>query len=742
MKTRKWPSYCMAILTVLCMGACQEWGEVDPPAGNQKLPEAPDTSAKLIAEFTFNENFNSTVEEGETPISGEAFTYAVGNSQPEIIQDDSKGSGVLHLKGGYLRIPNPLKDLELQTGASLSFWMRMPQIDTEGALFSFSDGGSNLLYFTANAFISYTGTGGYLDVNDPKISETNAIAANEWCYIAMTFTNKGYALYVDGEKKYDTNNHENSSSGKSRAIEVNDFDYSNITKLLTSATYLYIGYGAESETKEGYYANLKIWKNTFSDSDTQGGGKQSSNKIAGAYSFDNNFMNVLDETQIGSLITVGEQTDPSRFVEDPIRGWVWQQQEGWWNTGSTHHTNGHAYVQLPNPLKGINLNGVTVSLWINPTKSNLWDQIFVLNNGTGKFWFNAGCYMGFNDGSGDYFDCNRDCSSEQLPVGEWTYATITLTSSSFQIYLNGKLKYDVNTQAKWHAHGSVPASDFDFKKVLDLFTNSDYLFLGQDTYWGAAPCLVDELKIFNYAVSAETVQILNLDAQQYCNLDADFINSIGAGIGEMVTMVEQATPSSFVLDEVRGRVWNQQEGHNTHKNGFACTKFPNPLKGLSLKGATISVWANATTTNKYEALWGFSNNDSKGNIWYSGARLGFNDQTGNWFDCYSTVIPEATWFLLTTVFTDSGFEVYFNKNLAYSSATHNFRDEEAGKDRASEIPFTKYQKVLDCLTSREYFFLGYGGYWGCAGAKLDDLIICNRALSADEIGSYYEQTKK
>jgi len=31
----------MAILTVLSMSSCQDWGEADPPAGNQKLPAKP-----------------------------------------------------------------------------------------------------------------------------------------------------------------------------------------------------------------------------------------------------------------------------------------------------------------------------------------------------------------------------------------------------------------------------------------------------------------------------------------------------------------------------------------------------------------------------------------------------------------------------------------------------------------------------------------------------------------------------
>ena len=95
MKTRKWPLLLMAILTVLSMSSCQDWGEADPPAGNQKLPAKPDTSAKLIAEFTFDEDFNSTATEGKTPISGEGFAYSADQEIPEIVQDDERESGVM-----------------------------------------------------------------------------------------------------------------------------------------------------------------------------------------------------------------------------------------------------------------------------------------------------------------------------------------------------------------------------------------------------------------------------------------------------------------------------------------------------------------------------------------------------------------------------------------------------------------------------------------------------------------------
>ena len=240
MKTRKWPLLLMAILTVLSMSSCQDWGEADPPAGNQKLPAKPDTSAKLIAEFTFDEDFNSTATEGETPVSGEGFAYSADQEIPEIVQDDERESGVMHANGGYLRIPNPLIGADIQTGVSFSFFVKSTKTDHTGALISFSDG-TNKLYFTANAFLSYTGTGGYLDVNDPEVSVTNAMPYGTWHYVALTFTEKGYAIYIDGTKKYDTNNHASISSGKTRAVSVGDFDYSNMIDLLSTASYINLG---------------------------------------------------------------------------------------------------------------------------------------------------------------------------------------------------------------------------------------------------------------------------------------------------------------------------------------------------------------------------------------------------------------------------------------------------------------------------------------------------------------------
>ena len=50
MKTRKWPVPILAAFTVLSFWACEDWGQMDPPAGNQKNPKL-----EQVAKITFED---------------------------------------------------------------------------------------------------------------------------------------------------------------------------------------------------------------------------------------------------------------------------------------------------------------------------------------------------------------------------------------------------------------------------------------------------------------------------------------------------------------------------------------------------------------------------------------------------------------------------------------------------------------------------------------------------------------
>ena len=63
--------------------------------------------------------------------------------------------------------------------------------------------------------------------------------------------------------------------------------------------------------------------------------------------------------------------------------------------------------------------------------------------------------------------------------------------------------------------------------------------------------------------------------------------------------------------------------------------------------------------------------------------------------------------------------VYYTSNMVYAGSA-----DKAEFDR---------QKVLDFVTSAQYFYLGLGSFWGSAEACFDDLIIYNRELATTDV---------
>lgn len=506
MKTRKWPLLLMAILTVLSMSSCQDWGEADPPAGNQKLPAKPDTSAKLIAEFTFDEDFNSTATEGETPVSGEGFAYSADQEIPEIVQDDERESGVMHANGGYLRIPNPLIGADIQTGVSFSFFVKSTKTDHTGALISFSDG-TNKLYFTANAFLSYTGTGGYLDVNDPEVSVTNAMPYGTWHYVALTFTEKGYAIYIDGTKKYDTNNHASISSGKTRAVSVGDFDYSNMIDLLSSATYIYLGYGSDTETTEAYYDDLKIWTNTFSDSDAQGP------NIGSGIHVPDPVYKATFETTTGLQIIGG-----GSFVTDDNSafGTVFKNIPG----GMRQN-----YLLLPEDVMShsAETKEMSIGMWVNAkdagiSSTYMWSPLFSAHGqapgiaGTantdnwpmfalyvrGTLQLNNAGWCNFDDAQNvNGTNALYHDATDWLADHGWHYYTVTLTATSAKVYMDGELKNE------WQVAGTGDNNTIEGAFIYGA--NYKYITLGgnQAFDWGDPDpgFMFDDFAVYNKELS-------------------------------------------------------------------------------------------------------------------------------------------------------------------------------------------------------------------------------------------------
>ena len=192
-----------------------------------------------------------------------------------------------------------------------------------------------------------------------------------------------------------------------------------------------------------------------------------------------------------------------------------------------------------------------------------------------------------------------------------------------------------------------------------------------------------------------------------------------------------------------GKICHQYAGAKTSSS---YTRIPNPLKGAdNLRAFTVSMWVKrADNADYYGALWGFFNStivslDGTARLFFTGnSYLGFNDNTGNWFDLNHpdtkviTQIDKSNWRLITVTYSEeNGYRIYrddrayLSTNLKYSGSV-----DEKVFDRTL---------VTDFVATAAYFYLGAGGFWGSAEAEFDDLMIYNRELSSDDVASLYTE---
>ena len=724
----------LAIFGLLGTWSCSEWGQMDPEAGNQVYPKL-----VLHGEYEFNSGFS---EYEDVVLS----SYE-GGQNPKVVTDDYKGK-VAYLSGGYMRFNNPLADVSLQEGISLTMWIKTAEDNLSGAIFSFAnEDNTEILYFTPNGYLGYTNSNGTYEVNNPADGATNLLTPNEWHYVSLKIRIDGYAIYVDGELKLDETVN---SEGLKSSMSVDDFDWTSAINAIPNLPYFYLGYGSSTEPKDMWIDDVTMYRNMITESqvivpEVSNVGEPYQfppRGTVGYYKLDGVFDNSLNENQSGELVTIETQATISDFEEDLVRGTVWHQQEGW-----TGHANGWAYSRFDNPLKGQTVEeGVSINMWINPPTLNWWDQIFVLNDGTSKFWFNAIGYLGYN-GTGGYFDCQNNNAENALEVGVWTFVTINITNSGFEVYYNGELKFDLDNNAAYGADLT------DFSNVVNMFTSANDFYLGYETWWKAAPALVDDIFLISRPITEDEVKNLYADTNKSNGgiitspaylpflygsypLDNSFDNALNENqSGELVTIETQATISDFEEDAVRGTVWHQQEGWTGHANGWAYTRFDNPLKGQTVEneGISVSMWINPPVLNWWDQI--FVLNDGTSKFWFNAiGYLGYNG-AGGYFDCHNNnaenALPVGEWTLVTINITNSGFEVFYNGELKF--------DLENNAGYGADL--TDFSNVVNMFTSANDFYLGYETWWKAAPALVDDINMCASPLTAEQAMALYNATK-
>ena len=264
-KTRKSSSLIMAAMAIRSFSACEDWGQMDPPAGTDVYPKL---------EQVGNIDFEAPKKEGEAGFDPTSFNYyAYEGGDIAVVEQDEVHGQVLHLPNGYARTLNPLAKYKAQDGVSLTFWVKQAlRIDKEtekemepdlsGALFSFQNSnGTQRMFLTANGWLKYEGADGKYEANNP---EANKVAKNplllpagEWHYMAVTVRSDGYSIYVDGKQRID------------KTVLKSDFDFNKIVQFMAATSFLYIGNGSDTPTQEMWIDDIKIYRNRITDSECQ-----------------------------------------------------------------------------------------------------------------------------------------------------------------------------------------------------------------------------------------------------------------------------------------------------------------------------------------------------------------------------------------------------------------------------------------------------------------------------------------
>lgn len=483
--------FTLVLMPTLVFFACQKWGEWDDPSGNQKNPVPPDASVKVIAHFPFDTDLNAI----DADISGEP-TVLSGGAEPEIVDDPLRGK-VLHQKGSYTRFKNPMQGLYVAQGASVSFWVKMPEIDLSGALFAFkNEETQSALYFTGNAWLNYKDAASEFEINNPNTHVTGVLLPNQWHFVAVTLTYEGYQVYVDGDKLYESN------SG--------DFDYSKTIDLLTAAPYFYLGYGSPTETKEVYLDDVKIYKNKIPSSEAQ--------PIVTLP--EPVYLHTFDVANMATIVGGGNflPTTEEKF------GVVFQNA-----TGGMREN----YLLLPENVlsHSVETKALTVGVWVNASNAGassvyMWSPLFMAYGAApvnkentwpmlalqyrGVLQVNCAGWCDFTDaqnvkGSNTLYHNATDWLADR----QWHYYTATFTETTAKVFFDG---VPVN---EWQVSGSGGGQE-----IKGLFSNGadlKYICLGGNQAWNWGDqdpgFMFDDIAIYNVELSAE--QIAMIIAEKY-----------------------------------------------------------------------------------------------------------------------------------------------------------------------------------------------------------------------------------
>lgn len=726
--------FLVALFAVFCLWSCQDWGEMDPPAGNQQKP-----TLKELASYTFDD-LGSDVSIG---------VYQ-GGKAPKLVVDKQL-EVVLELDGGYVSYSNPLQFYTLQEAASLTGWVKLNESDEDTPIFCFSDEtGSKKLMFTANSDLYY---------NEEKLNTNSLLlTAGEWHWFSVAVKPDSYAIYIDGVAVDGTITNDESVATASRAVASGE-----VMNFMTEASKLYFGYGSKEKPVKMWIDEVSVYKNLITDKEIakpelpdvdnpdEGGGEETLTPV---------YFNDFEGNNEGCTIK-----GDGRFIDEgDVWGKVYQ------NGGGAQRTH---YLLLPEDAlsHSVESKAMTIGVWVNAkntAESYNFAPLFMAYgaapSGNTNTWPMFACqYRGLlqvncagwsnfaneQNVAGVNTEYNEMAGLDWLADDEWHYYSVVLTETNAKVYFDGEIKNE------WNVSGVG-----DGNVIAGLFSNGadlKYICLGGNQAWdwadNDAAFMFDDIAIYNQALTTEQIKSI-IDTKKtgnssnvlsesvaYYPLAGTYENSVTLGQLAEESIAGNGSAPSFITDDIRGEVLSIPAGTNAD-HGYV--KIINPLKNKGVDGTTVSVWVNWIGSDLWSCLWSFFDElNGTGRLFFgNNAYLGFNN--GIYFDinrpdlAITNAISADTWKMVTVTVHKTGFAIYIDGVLKYDQTNTVAWACDSGVNSDGY----DYNLALNTVREADYFYLNHGAFWNFVDTKFSDLSIFNRALTASEVVELYEITKK